>query len=138
MFMSGVKFTNSQIKNFTFNNGPNNMLNLKSTSSILSGRGYSSSSLSQASFSSSMSTTVKEKRQRSLHHGAYQHILNKENHGLSRSECNGTVYVWGTDAQGQLGSANIANLKFEEMDDNLKRYYPRILIGLKDLIVKRV
>ena len=94
MYMSNTKFTQAQTWNFTFNDGPNNMLNLKSTSSILCGKDHLSSSLSQASFSSSMSTTVKEKRQRSLHHGAYQHILNKENNALSRSECNGVAYVW--------------------------------------------
>ena len=138
MYMSNTKFSQDQIRDFTFNDGPNNMLNLKSTSSILSGKDHLSSSLSQASFSSNMSTTTKEKRQRSLHHGAYQHILNKENHALSRSECNGVAYVWGTDTHGQLGSANISNMKFDEMGNNFKRLYPRIWIGLKDYIVKEV
>lgn len=139
MFMSGIKFTNKQIKEFTFSDGVNNMLELKSTSSILSGAHNFSSGMSQESFASDTSnTSAREKRQRSLHHGAYQHILNKDHYAMSRSECNGVVYVWGTDTQGQLGSANIANMKFDEMDDDFRRNYPRILIGLKDLIIKEV
>lgn len=139
MFMSGIKFTNKQIKEFTFSDGVNNMLELKSTSSILSGAHNFSSGMSQESFASDVSSaSAREKRQRSLHHGAYQHILNKDHYAMSRSECNGVVYVWGTDTQGQLGSANIANMKFDEMDDDFRRNYPRILIGLKDLIIKEV
>lgn len=102
MYMSGKTFTKEQIRSFTFGEGEG-ALNLGSTSSIYSGKDNISSASSQASFSSTMSTTVKEKRQRSLHHGAYQHILNKDHYALSRSECVGVAFVWGTDTQGQLG-----------------------------------
>lgn len=139
MYLSGVRFTNQEIKDFTFSDGVNNMLNLKSTSSIVSGTHNFSSSMSQDSYASNMSSaSAREKRPRSLHHGAYQHILNKDNYAMSRSESNGVVYVWGTDTKGQLGCANIANMKFSDMDDDFKRSYPRILIGLKDYIVKEV
>lgn len=104
MFLSGVKFTNAEIREFTFSDGVNDMLNLKSTSSILSGAHNFSSSMSQDSYMSNISSnSVKEKRKRSLYHGAYQHVLNKDHYAMSRSEGNGVVYVWGTDSQGQLG-----------------------------------
>ena len=139
MFMSGIKFSNVQIREFTFSDGVNNMLSLKSGSSIISGIHNMSSSMSMESFSSSAGNqSTKEKRQKAFHHGAYQHILNKDHYAMSRSEWKGVVYVWGTDVQGQLGSSNIANLKSGDMDDNFRRNYPRILIGLKDLIIKQV
>ena len=139
MYMSGIKFSNSQIRDFTFSDGVNNMLAIKSSSSIISGSQPFSSSMSQISDNSNMnSPNAKDKKQKSFHHGAYQHILNKDHYGMSRSESNGIVYVWGTDVQGQLGWANVANMKFEDMDDDFKRWYPRILIGLKDHIIKEV
>ena len=140
MFMSGIKFTNTQIREFTFSDGVNNMLSLKSASSIMSGIHNMSSSLSMESYSSSAGNqSTKEKRQKAFHHGAYQHILNKDHYAMSRSEWNGVVYVWGTDVKGQLGSSNIANLKSSENDsEEFRRNYPRILIGLKDLIIKEV
>ena len=140
MFMSGIKFTNTQIREFTFSDGVNNMLSLKSASSIMSAVHNFSSSMSIDSFSSNYGghSSKAEKKQRAFHHGAYQHILNKDHYAMSRSECNGVVYVWGSDTEGQLGSSNIANLKSDDMADDFKRSYPRILIGLKDLIIREV
>jgi alpha-tubulin suppressor-like RCC1 family protein len=138
--MSGVKFNNTNIREFTFSDGVNNMLSVKSSSSIASGSHAFSSAMSQSSFNSAVGTpTAKEKeKQRSLHHGAYQHILNKDHFAISRSENKGVVFVWGTDVQGQLGSTNIANMKTDDMDDELRRFYPRVLVGLKDLIIKEI
>jgi len=137
--MSGIKFTNTQIREFTFSDGVNNMLSLKSGSSIMSGNHNFSSNMSMESYSSNTGMqSSKEKRQKAFHHGAYQHILNKDHYAMSRSESSGVVYVWGTDTCGQLGSSNIANLKFDENDSDFKRFYPRILIGLKDIIIKEV
>lgn len=142
MFLGGIKFTSTQIKEFTFSDGVNNILSFKSTSSIASGLHNFSSSMSNSSIASNVSgisgREPAAKKQRSLHHGAYQHILNKDHFALSRSEGNGVVYVWGTDTQGQLGWANVANMKLDEMDNEFKRNYPRILIGLKDLIIKEI
>ena len=85
--MSGIKFTNTQIREFTFSDGVNNMLSLKSASSIMSGIHNMSSSLSMESYSSSAGNqSTKEKRQKAFHHGAYQHILNKDHYAMSRSE----------------------------------------------------
>ena len=139
--MSGIKFTNTEIRDFTFSDGVNNMLSMKSTSSIVSGVHNFSSSMSNSSYASNvsgMSGRDNVKKPRSLHHGAYQHVLNKEHFAMSTSESNGVVYVWGTDTQGQLGCTNVANMKFNDMDNDLRRNYPRILIGLKDHIVKEV
>jgi alpha-tubulin suppressor-like RCC1 family protein len=65
----------------------------------------------------------------------YKRLISSESGALSKSEMKGIVYIWGTNNNGQLGVSNRANKKINEMDDEKKILYPRLLTFFKNLVI---
>jgi len=101
-----------------------------------------SSSMSSAKFSSyKMSSQsishqpLSAKEKRHSHLGSYSSLLQKEVGGLSVKDMHGSVFIWGTDQNGQLGLDILVASGYAPA---LKVLYPRMMVSLKEELIKEI
>ena len=94
----GLQWDSQTLKEFCF--GSQSQLHSNSGSSAAfshSGRSLNSSRLLD---------TSQQQSSRRRHLSSYSQIFNKDVGGILKNEISGTVYIWGSDQQGQIGLDN--------------------------------
>ena len=64
--------------------------------------------------------------------------MSKESGGIQKGEILGQLYSWGTDQHGQLGLEYFITSKQMGAMQSLKILHPRMLVPLKDELIKEV
>ena len=144
MYQSGTQWSNALIKDFIFCQNQQQMVNSSSSSVVMSHHNLSNHSLSNSGMSLSgegmggSSAQASGKDKRHVHLGSYSQILGKEVGGISKQDMHGILFTMGTDAYGQLGLEAITSQVRETHSISLKVLYPRMIIALRDEMIKEV